>query len=396
MTNIIELKTARYKGVEFLFTEASTTGGNRLIKFRFPGSDKQAIERQGQVPKSFTLNAIIPYDDYFQKRDQLLNVLDDGVAGVLTHPTFGDIENIINGQYTLVEIISELGRAKVTIPFEVNDSVGIPQQSGDLASQVDARVTEVNTQAQNDLGADYSVDINLSGNFSDAVENVDNVATFFTQATQIAEPITDKISDFRTKINTFSSQVGSLIQAPSQLASSISGLFEDLNLLYESPETLFGAFQLLAGFGKNDPVINQYTVARIQRAQNRNLLRANMRTQALSYAYINSAERTYQTTEDLETAITALENQYLDLRENQLVSNEAMELIDRARVQTYKTLDTVRVNTKSIVTIETPRRPLSVLVYSLYGSTELTETIAELNNVKRNAFVEGELKVLAG
>ena len=64
-------------------------------------------------------------------------------------------------------------------------------------------------------------------------------------------------------------------------------------------------------------------------------------------------------------------------------------------MQAQDTLDQVRVNTSQVITIETRRQPLSVLVYSYYGSTELTDTIAELNNIKENAFVEGSVQVLA-
>ena len=117
VADIIQLKTAKYKGVEFLFEDAATTGGNRLIKFNYPGSDKQSIEVQGKAPRSFNITAWIPHENYYQERDNLLRVLEDGEEGVLTHPTFGDVEKVISGVYTLTEVISELGRAKITIPF---------------------------------------------------------------------------------------------------------------------------------------------------------------------------------------------------------------------------------------------------------------------------------------
>ena len=131
-----------------------------------------------------------------------------------------------------------------------------------------------------------------------------------------------------------------------------------------------------------------------QRKQNRDLIRANLRVQALSYSYLNAAEAEYNTTEDLELAQNNLEAQYLDTRNNQLLSNEALEELDRVRVQAQKALDAVRVNTRSIITIETPLRPLTVLVYEYYGNTDLVETIAELNDINQNAFVEGEVRIL--
>ncbi len=396
MTDIIELKTAKYKGVEFLYEAMPTTGGNRILKFNYPGSDKQSVERQGMAPRSFNLTIIIPHDDYYAQRDALLRVLEDGQKGVLTHPTFGDIENVINGQWTLNESINELGRAKLTVPFEVDDATGVPRQSGALPARTATLANAVIAQATTDLANTYSVDINLSGNFSDAIANVLNVSEAFTQAAALAEPIADRIADFRSTLNTFTQQVGALVQAPANLAGNVNGLFEDLNTLFSAPETLLGSFQLLADFGADDPVTPPSTVARTERTANRDTLRANMRLQSLSYSYLNAAQVSFETTDSLDEAVALLETRYIDLRTNQAITDEALELLDRLRVQANATLDEARVNTRSIITIETPRKPLSVLVYEYYGNTELVDIIAEINNIKFNAFVSGEVRMLTG
>lgn len=391
---MIELKTAKYKGVEFLFDDMPTTGGNRIIKFNYPGSDKQSIERQGKAPRSFTLTAIIPHENYYQERDNLLRVLEDGEVGTLTHPTFGDVENVINGLYTITEKLSELGRAQVVIPFEIDNATGIPQQSGALASQVQTQSDICNAQLAADLGDGYDVGLNFSGNFTDALDNLDNVSASFAEASEFAEPVAENIAAFRQSVDNFAGSIGNLIQVPADLATSVRGLFEDLNNLYDTPETLLGAFKLLFPFGEDDPVVQTTTVGRVQRKQNRDLVRANLRVQALSYSYLNAAEVEYASTDDLELVQDSLETQYLDARNNQLLSNESMEELDRLRVQAQKALDVARVNTRSIITIETPLIPLSVLVYSYYGSTELVEAIADLNNINQNAFVEGDVRIL--
>ena len=390
---MIELKSARYKGVEFLFDDMPTTGGNRLIKFNFPGSDKQAIERQGKVPRTFNMTAVIPHENYYQVRDNLLRVLDDGERGTLTHPTFGDIENVINGVYTLTERLSELGRAQIVIPFEVDDALGVPRQSGALAAQVQAQSDVLNAQLTADLAAGYDVGLNFSGNFTDALEDLNNVSKAFAQTTEFAEPVAENIAAFRSSINTFAGSAGDLIQAPADLAAGIDGLFADLGNLYSTPGTLFGAVELLFSFGSTDPEIFTTTVGLTQRKQNRDLIRANMRVQALSYNYLNAAERTYTTTDELDQAQQDLEAQYLDARDNQLLTNEAREELDRLRVQGQKTLDEARVTTSATITIETPLKPLSVLVYEYYGSTDLVDIVAELNNIKQNAFVSGSIRI---
>ena len=126
----------------------------------------------------------------------------------------------------------------------------------------------------------------------------------------------------------------------------------------------------------------------------RTQVRSNMKTQALSFSYTNAALDTYETSDELDEAQADLEAQYLDIRDNQLITNEALEELDRVRVQAQKTLSDASVVTPAIITIQTELTPLSVLLYEYYGNTDLFDTIAELNNIKMNAFVEGDVRIL--
>lgn len=392
---MIDLKTARYKGVEFLFSDMPTTGGNRLIKYNFPGSDKQAIERQGKLPRSFTITAVIPHENYYTARDNLIRVLEDGDKGVLTHPTFGDIENVYSGKYTLTEKLSEIGRGEIVIQFEVDDSPGIPQLSGNLAAQVEELNTQLSDQLTTDFASKFLVSLGFTGNFSDAIDNINNVADSMNEVFSFAEPLADQANDFRNSVNAFKGSIGNLIQTPADLAGEISGLFESIGQLFETPEITFGAFKSLFGFGDDDPIVKSNTLGRIQRNDNRAATRVMMKTQALGYAYLNASQSSYMTTEELDSTNEALENQYVQIRESEAITNDALEILDRLRVQGQAVLDEVRVNTKTVITVETRLIPLSVLVYSYYGSTDLVETIAELNNINQNAFVEGSIRILS-
>jgi len=395
VADLIQLKAAKYKGVDLLFEDASTTGGNRLIKFNYPGADKQAIEVQGKAPRAFTLAVWIPHENYYQERDNLLRVLEDGEEGVLTHPTFGDVEKVINGVYTLTEVISELGRAKITIPFEVNDSPGIPQQSGALASRVQQESSLLNAQLETDLEDNYEVSANAPSNFTDALDNVSGMVEAFGGASTIITATAEKAAEMKARINAVSGKIGALIEAPADLAESTAGLYESLNNLYETPGETLGALKSMFNFGATDPIVNTSTVSRAERKENRDRMRSNIRTQALSYAYVNASLIEYDTTDELDLAQQALEDQYSDIRDNQLVTDEAMELLDRVRVAAQEALSGARVTTRSIVTIETDLIPLSVLVYKYYGNTELFDIIADLNGIKQNAFVEGEIRILS-
>jgi prophage DNA circulation protein len=394
MTDIIQLKTARYDGVEFPFVESATTGGNRLIKYNYPGSDKQSIERQGKAPRSFNMTIWIPAENYHQDRDNLVRVLERGRNAVLTHPTWGDVENIIPGIYTLNERISELGRASISVVFEVDDAPGIPQDSGRLAAAVQEQSTLLNTQLTEDVADDYKVTLSNSGSFSDSISNIESIADAFDVAKQAVAVPSDKLAEITKSINRFKSDAGRLARAPSDLSADIESLFQQIDNLYDAPGDVLRSLKTMFDFGSSDPVIMATTVSRIERSENRDTLRANVRTQALSYAYLNASQISYETTDDLDLVQSELESQYLDSRDNQALTNEGQEQLDRLRVQALKALDRTLINTRAIIEIETTKQPLSVLVYAHYGSTDLVDTIAELNNIKENAFVEGAVRIL--
>lgn len=388
----IQLKRAVYKGVPFLFEDATTTGGNRLIKFNYPGSDRQAIERQGKAPRSFALRIWIQNDNYDDQKAALMRVFEDGKFGTLTHPYFGDVQNIINGTYTLTEKISELGRALITVTFEVNDTAGVPVLSGKLDTVVQSMSEAFNSLAESDLADEYNVS---NGSFLDAVANVTGTADAFEAVGTFAADSAEKVASYTKKINTLRTDVSSLVRAPATMASSLSDLFQSLDNLYGTPEQTLKAMEGLFNFGYDDPQTPQTTSSRIERLGNRDAIRAFMRGQALSYAYANAVYSEYETTEQLDEAQGSLEAQYTDLRENQDISNEALEALDQLRVTAHDALNAKAVDVREIIEIETQEKPLSVLVYQYYGSTELVGTISKLNNVKQNAFVSGTVRMLS-
>lgn len=416
MTDIIQLKTARYKGVEMPFEAMSTAGGNRIVRFNFPGSDKQSVEVQGKAPREFTLDFWIPHENYYQERDAFLAVLEDGELGVLTHPTFGDVENVINGKYTLTETISELGRARVSVPFFIDDAgEGIPIQSANLPAQVATDTAALNEQ----LGLDfefYGVTISFSGNFTDAAESMGAAIAAIAEAASLFDPSPEDAAEFTQQVNVLANNIGSLVESPPAFSTGVSVLFESLNNLFDSPELTLAVFESLFEFGSDDPSVVQNTVGRKERKINRDILRTQMAAQALSFAYLSSSQIEFQTDDEITEVQDRLEVQYLAIKTGNIISNEttstrlpddqsqpnayllsneSFEQLDRLRTQAQLVFDGAQVNTNTIITVNTPLRPLSVLVFAYYGSTELVETIAELNDVKQNAFVDGDIRILS-
>jgi len=395
MTDLIQLKEASYKGVSFLAVTMPTTGGRRVIQYRFPRSDKQAIEDQGKLPRQFTLNAVISNENYFSQKAALIRVLEDGNKGTLVHPTFGNVENVRSGTYTITEKISETGKAQITMEFFIEESQGIPVALQVTPSVVKNASDAFNLSLIDDIVAAYKVTSNFVGNFQAAVNNALNVADAFVASITKISPLNQAINDFNAVITGFRTNVNTLVFDARSMGNNISNIFVEFGNLYNLPGEELLVISELFNFGANDPIIEQNTAGRIERKQNQDVMRANIKTQSLSYAYLAAVQVDYTNENDLNAANNALEAQYLDVRQNEMLSNESLLLLDALRVNANAVLSEILLNTRKVITINTRRMPIQRLVYSYYGSTDLVETIADLNDIQQRAFVEGDVLVLS-
>ena len=395
----VELKVATYKNVEFIFKSARTNGGVKRQIFSFPNSNRQSIEEFGTAPRSYQVVGIIPYSaivkgktkEYEEIKADLIRALESGGIGTLTHPTFGALDNIKAGEWTINETITELGRAEITMQFDVDNSAGIPQQAANSVSQVD----QDNQNLKNGLNANLAniLKVSSSNNYADTEAAAQSVADSFKSASELTGQIADQIDEYRRDLDNFTDSINQLIVNPTALANGIGSLFNSLNNLYEAPGDSFTAFKKLFNYGDDDPVINPTTFDLIERKKNRDVMRGVMKAQALGYAYVASSDTEYQTVRDVDQANDELEQQYLiSIAED--ISNASAGDLNNIRTQANATLAEIRISARRIITITTKRIPLSVLAYKYYGNTDLVETLQKLNNLDQVSFVEGDVEIL--
>ena len=394
MTDLVQLKESSYKGVPFLAKTMPTSGGRRVNVIRYPRSDKQSVEDQGLIPRQFSITAVIPHDDYLDVRDSLLRVLEDGEIGSLIHPTFGEVEKVRSGRYSLNERITELGKAELVMEFFIEQASGIPISSGGVASQVQIASVSLNESLAQDITDGYKVTSSFTGNFSEASGDALNISSALASATAKINPLTDNINNFNAIISGYEGAINNLIQLPESFGSSISDLFLSFDNLYDAASDTLIAISGVFGFGGNDESFKQDTAGRVERQKNQDLVRANVKTQSLSYAYVAAVQIEFESEEGLALVNAQLEEQYIDIRNNELLSNESLLSLDNLRIQANSALSQILLNTRKIITINTRIIPLAVLVYQYYGSTDLVGIISELNKIQQNAFVEGDVRIL--
>lgn len=309
-----ELFPASYKGAPFLVNRVSTSGGRKTVQHEFPNSNIQVIEDLGLSPRVYSISAIIAEPDYIQKRNTLLRALEEGGKGVLIHPFYGRIENVVARTFTLNEDVSRLGDTVVEIVFAPSETDGLPTQSVNTVSQVSTLAATVSNNTATDITDLFKVTNTFLGNFSAATTKLNDIADAFSINAQLPTVSADQINAFNSLVDNFSSSINKLVGDPAQLAADIQEIFVEFPKLYTTATQQTDSLALFFNFGDDDIAINPTTAGLTERKQNNDVLNNAMKSFALSEAYVSSAQIVFTTVNDIESTADTLEEAFQSIK----------------------------------------------------------------------------------
>lgn len=386
-----------YKNFPFSINGASLEGGRKTAIKQFPNRNTQNVEDLGLQPRRYTLDLIIgdkaDGESYFSYRDRLLAVLEQKGPGVLIHPLYGRIENIVAVAFSLNESLSEFGDATVTVNFEPDQNTGIPQGFISSITEIGAANQVVQAAVASDVSDNYSVTDAFTGNFQAAVDKVNAIIARVNESSEFIGEAAVTLDEFSAEIGELSANVNSLVSAPLELSQAITNLFESVNGLYQSADATFDTFIGFFGFGDNDIPSGNSTSGLAERQQNNDVLNGAVAAASLAYAYQAAAGIDFQTTLDIDTVADQLDVQYQAV----LASGSDRPVIDAVtdmRIKTLNAFDQARINASQIITVETGPTTVRLLAFSYYGNDDNGETIQNLNGITDVSFIEGEVQVL--
>lgn len=393
MSLLEELLPASYKGASFLISSSSTNGGRKDQVHEFPNSDRQAIEDFGLLPRSYSIVGWITGDDYIAKRNTLLNALEDGEVGVLSHPFYGEIENIRARSFTISEGMNELGRAEISMQFDISNDIGLPLETENTLALINKSNDTAQDAANEEIANNWEVNTGFSGNFTAAQDKLGELNETYGSASGVVAQSTDEINEFNSQISNFGNNINSLISSPNDLAESIQETSAGMNALYTTAESQFIAWKGFFNFGENETIIVNGTAGITQRNKNDDAINNSMRSQALCYGYLAAAQIKYNTVNELDDIAGQLEEQYdkvIALEIDQVLIEAVMNM--RENVNSF--FNQSRINLSRIITINTAELPARVISFQYYNDSSIGGEIADLNNDANVSFMEGEIQVV--
>lgn len=406
MSNPVKTFAPSFRGVPFTVDSVELEGGRHLVRKVFANSDVQAQEDMGLRQPSFILDGVISAQatqssgeilSYETRRDNLLAALNsDEGPGILIHPTLGRIDNIVCHTFNLHEAFNRLGDARITMHFEVDNTAGAPVLTdepglGGLIAADDV----VQAQTITEMVNDWFVNTSFAGNWSDAVEKATEVSTAINEASELVAASTDKINAFSQQISDYVADIPNLITVPQEFAESITGLTSTLRTIYPTAEATFVVLQGLFGFGSTDTTLGIETAAQIERKKNRDIVNSTVVGTITSHAYLSAAEIDFLTVDEIEAASDVLEAQYQVVAADPDTPEEILDALTDMRTTTMNFFEIQKLNAKRVLEIQTQPSSARLIAYRYYGSSDLGETLADLNFLQDMSYVTGSFKVLS-
>ncbi|MCK5602305.1 DNA circularization N-terminal domain-containing protein [Candidatus Pacearchaeota archaeon] len=388
-----ELQRASFRGVTFFWSSTTTTGGRKVVLHEFPNKDTRFAEDLGQLPKSFVVEATVGHLNYSQNRDALITALEKEGFGTLVHPTLGTFE-VQALPYTLNENISELGKAKFTLPFERTEPNVFPIKAVDNQAAITSKSESLFSKIKDNIASAYQSVANQFEAFNDAKDKVQDFVDKANAAANKVRQVSAKISEFANDLNNITEDINQLVVAPAQLAASLNNVIVLGQNLFETPAGVFSYYQSLFDYGVDDVVIALITTERQLTQANRDVLNSNLQSDALVGAYQSIVNLEFETTDDIEDIRTIVEDQYLKLMDDQLLDFDTKELLQDLRNEVETFLGQEEQNTSNITTLQVYNEPITVLMYRLYGDLDKTDTVINLNSVENFSFIDQNVNVL--
>lgn len=392
MALLDQLKASSFRGVGFLVDQSSIVGGRKTVTHEFVNSDRRKVQDLGLLNKTISFTAIIKGFDYIARRQQLIDALESPGSGQLILP-FDKNLTVAAAPYTLNEIFTEVGQAVFQLTFEVTQKGILPIESTGETSTISQAVDGAQTRAETTLGEEmeFSTGNNL-------LESVAQVQRFLDEVRNLGTKFVaniDFISEAASIVETIEDNITQIVQTPTELAAEVLKLFNSLeNAASSDFLNAIRIFQTFYDFDSDRIVLDVDTPELVQRERNLNLFDEYVRTLALLANYRNVTQVDFLTENEIEDQSEALDEQFISVTQNTVLNDNDQFEINDVRNQVNQFLTEQSKAAFKIGTATFKRKPATLIAFDLYGSTENTMAIIDLNNLKDVSFVDGELKIL--
>lgn len=390
--NTARLPDGQFREAFFFYQESSGSGGRKTQTHEYPNKTERYVEDLGGLEKKFTFNVYTDDNVSYSERDDLIKALDEAGVGTLVHPSFGDLQVVVVG-YTFTESVKELGITKFTINFEVASQNILPTETtatkGFLA-KLKSDILGDNEKAFDDGWKSVK---NAKAKFDSGVKTLKRTANKINNIAKQIQGAGDSFADLTTSLNQIVNSANKLVQAPSVLASNLRTAFDNLGVAFKNSKDLFNTTKKLFGFNESDQAIVGNSQIQKDIKTNQDQLNNFVNVAVLATAYDASVNIEYNNLQELNQVIADLENGFNQLPDT--IDKNLRDALLQMKIEATNIFSQLAISLPNVANYNVIN-PISLnnLIFKLYGSLELKETIRLLNNFGDTSQIQGNIKIL--
>ena len=389
--NTARLPDGEFRGALFFYQESSGSGGRKTQTHEYPNKTERYVEDLGGLEKKFTFNVYTDDNVSYSERDDLIKELDKAGVGILVHPSFGNLEVVVVG-YTFAENIKELGITKFTINFEVASQNILPIKTTEIGflAQLKSDILGDNEEA---FDKGWKEVKNKKAQFDSGVKTLKRTANKINNIAKLIQGAGDSFADAITSLNQLVNSAHKLVQSPSILASNLRTCFDNLGVAFKNSKDLFNTTKKLFGFNESDQAIVGNSQIQKDIKTNQDQLNNFVNVAVLATAYDASVNIEYNNLQELNQVIADLENGFNQLPDN--IDKNLRDALLQMKIEATNIFSQLAISLPNVASYNVVN-PISLnnLIFKLYGSLELKETIRLLNNFGDTSQIQGNIKIL--
>lgn len=407
-------RTASFRGIEFHMDGGDSGHGRRQAVHQAAQRDVPYTEDMGRKAREFSVNGYLLGKEYNLQRDDLIKACEQAGPGQLIHPYRGELTVVCRG-LTVSETAAEGGKCTVSMTFLEAGDASFPATKVDTVNAISTKGNEVTSLAETDFVEKYVTKGYPSFVAEAASSKIKALSEYLSNPGFNLDGNLQSASDFAQQIQSLGSDVASLIQQPSDLASSIISAVTGVRSAFGA-----NAFSMLTSlFDKQSSSSSSSTAAvtpsRAQVVKNSDAVDALVRQTAIAEAAKAAVVTEVATTTSTGSTLVFAQPVAYDSYESAITVRET--LVDRLDSEAESTIsDGAYVALTDLRTAVTqavpspdeslphlaeysPRETLpSLLVaYQLYGDAARGDEIVTRNMPRHPGFLTGgqALEVLA-
>lgn len=409
-----KLLVGKLRGIEFRFREGARSGGRKTIFHTYPNSNTVLAEDLGRAPITIGLIIIVEGfgDIYYSRRDAIIKALESDGSSILSHPTYGELNVQIDGNYSIVERLSTLGYAEISVSFIVVDNKVFLEADTNTGSYINTTRDYINKSLEDTFMANLYT---KAGTSYEAVESY--TETVLTEAENIVSTAFETLNDY----NTYKAQLTTLVtyypSRISNLGANVSDIFKTVNNKVTNPLDEFNFYRNYFDFLDNVPTFNPTTRDLYYTQNNQNAYKTFVQGTALAYSMSAASGIDYFTDEQQENTINTIMDQFDKVIQYPFIdSTQDVIQIDTSRdltsnfeasdpIDVYNSLQDQKVaflqvmkdkelDVPRVTTVDIANESLTNLIYRYYGNLDNYVAIRDLNKLEETSLLTGTYKIL--